>query len=84
MGYGAPPWQQPVPSSETNKLSTAAFICGGIAVLIVPILVGAAAIICAAIAMNHKEPRAGAALAVAIGGTVLGLILSAVVMRNLY
>jgi hypothetical protein len=66
---------QPVPPEATNKLSTAAFICGGLAVLFLPILLGPAAIICANRAMKRKETRAGAAMVVAITGTVLGFIL---------
>jgi hypothetical protein len=63
-----------VPPEATNKLSTAAFICGGLAVLFLPIILGPAAIICASRAKKRKETRAGAAMAVAITGTVLGLI----------
>jgi zinc-ribbon domain len=84
IGYGAPPWLQPVPQSATNRLSTAAFICGGIAVLFLPIVIGTAAIICASIAVKHKEPRASAALAVAIGGTVVGFILGAIISQRYY
>jgi hypothetical protein len=40
LGYGQPPWTQPVPPEATNKLSTAAFICGGLAVLFLPIILG--------------------------------------------
>ena len=74
LGYGQPPWTQPVPPEASNKLSTAAFICGGLAVLFLPIILGPAAIICASRAKKRKETRAGAAMAVAITGTVLGLI----------
>ena len=74
VGYGQPPWTQPVPPEASNKLSTAAFICGGLAVLFLPIILGPAAIICASRAKKRKETRAGAAMAVAITGTVLGLI----------
>lgn len=74
LGYGQPPWTQPVPPEATNKLSTAAFICGGLAVLFLPIILGPAAIICASRAKKRKETRAGAAMAVAIAGTVMGLI----------
>jgi hypothetical protein len=74
MGYGQPPWLQPVPPAATNKLSTAAFICGGLAVLVLPIIFGVAAIICAYRAAKRKETRAGAAMAVAIIGTILGFI----------
>jgi len=49
-----------------------------------PILVGGAAITCAVIARNRKETRAPAALAVAVGGTVAGFILSAIVRQNFY
>jgi hypothetical protein len=63
-----------VPPEATNKLSTAAFICGGLAVLILPIILGPAAIICANRAMKRKETRAGAAMVVAITGTVVGFI----------
>jgi hypothetical protein len=74
LGYGQPPWMQPVPPETTNKLSTAAFICGGAAVLFLPIVLGPAAIVCANRAMKRKETRAGAAMIVAIGGTILGFI----------
>jgi hypothetical protein len=63
--------------SANNGLSIAAFALGGISILFFPIIFGPAAIICAGIAKSRKEKLGNAALAVAIGGMVLGFILGA-------
>ena len=67
----------------SNGLSIAAFVCGGIAVLFFPIIFGPIAIICAGLAKGRNERLANAALAVAIGGTVLGFILGYAVASNM-
>jgi hypothetical protein len=58
----------------SNGLSTAAIVCGLIAVFILPIVLGPAAIIMSAIALGRKEPRAGAAMAVSVIGMLLGFV----------
>jgi hypothetical protein len=58
-GYGAPltgPQTQPPVSS--NTWSTLAFICAGIDVLLVPIVVGPVAFVCARVASYRRESRA--------------------------
>lgn len=73
-----PSWQVPTPAPDaTNELSTAAMVCGLIAVLLLPIVLGPTAIICAGVALNRREPRAPLAMAIAIGGTVVGFVLGA-------
>jgi hypothetical protein len=73
-----------VPPEATNKLSTAAFICGGLAVLFLPIILGPAAMICAHRAKKRQESRARPAMAVAIIGTVLGFLLGLYVRQRHY
>lgn len=74
-----PPGYQSAPASTGSGLSTAAFICGGLAFLILPIVLGPIGIVCGAIALRRDQPRAGAALAVAIAGTIGGFIIGAIV-----
>jgi hypothetical protein len=65
-----------------SPFSIAAYVLGGIAVLFFPIIFGPAAIICGVVARTKNEPQANIGLAVAIGGTVLGFILSAIVASS--
>ena len=65
------------PATGGNGYSIAAFVCGGAAVLLYPLffLVGPAGIVCAVVARSRGERLAMPSLWVAIGGTVLGLLL---------
>jgi hypothetical protein len=70
------------PAARGNIWSIVAYVLGGIAVLFFPSIFGPAGIICAIVARSKGEPQANAALAVAIGGTVLGFILGAIVASS--
>ena len=67
----------PAPATGTggNGFSIAALVLGGIAVLLW--ILGLVAIVCAVVARTRKEPWSNAALGVAIGGTVLGVLVAA-------
>ena len=66
-------------TKSSNTFSIIAIVLGGISFLLLPIVLGPAAIILAVIAKNKKENLANVALAVGILGTVLGMILGAIV-----
>jgi hypothetical protein len=68
---------RPAPGAGANGFSIAAFVLGAVAVLLFPIFLGAAAIVCAVVARTRSEPWANPALGVAITGTVLGVLLGA-------
>ena len=74
---GRPPGQ-----ASSKPFSIAAFVLGGIAILFFPIIFGVAGIVCAGVAKSKQESLANAALAVAIGGTILGFILGAIVQST--
>ncbi len=81
-GVGGPAYSVNVGTAQAkpgNGLSIAAYVLGAIAILFFPIIFGVAGIICAGFAKSKKEPQANIALAVAIGGTILGFILGAIV-----
>jgi hypothetical protein len=68
------------PSSQSGStFSIIAIILGGVGFLILPILLGPAAIILAVIAKTKKEKLANVALTVGILGTVMGMILGAII-----
>jgi hypothetical protein len=56
-----------------------AIVLGGVGFLLLPIILGPAAIILAVIAKTKKEKLANVALAVGILGTVIGMILGAII-----
>jgi uncharacterized membrane protein len=66
-------------SSSGRVLSILGFVFGAIAVLFLPIVFGPAGIVCAGIAVAKGDRLGKPALAVAIGGMILGFILGAVV-----
>jgi hypothetical protein len=66
-------------TNSSSTLSIIAIVLGGVSFLIFPILLGPAAIILAVIAKNKKEKLANIALAVAILGTVIGMLFGAIV-----
>lgn len=70
----------PVQASSSGRvLSILGFVFGAIAVLFLPIVFGPAGIICAGIATAKGDRLGKPALAVAIGGMILGFVLGAVV-----
>jgi len=62
-----------------NTFSIIAIVLGAIGFLLLPIVLGPAAIILAVIAKNKKENLANVALTVGILGTVVGMILGAII-----
>jgi hypothetical protein len=62
-----------------NTFSIIAIVLGAIGFLLLPIVLGPAAIILAVIAKNKKENLANVALTVGILGTVIGMILGAII-----
>jgi hypothetical protein len=62
-----------------NTFSIIAIVLGAIGFLLLPIVLGSAAIILAVIAKNKKENLANVALTVGILGTVIGMILGAII-----
>lgn len=69
---------QSTPKSSST-FSIIAIVLGGVAFIILPIILGPAAIILAVIAKTKNEKLANIALAVAILGTVIGMILGAII-----
>jgi hypothetical protein len=90
QGYGSqPPFPMAGPYPQAhgfpqaraagNGFSIAALILGCIAFLFLPIILGPVAIALAGVGKSKHESKSTAALAVAITGTVVGLILGAIV-----
>jgi uncharacterized membrane protein len=72
----------PTPPSKGNALSITAFVLAGVAVFLVPILFGPAAIACAIVGKVRKERLGIIALVVAIGCTLIGVLLGIVVYES--
>ncbi|WP_250445554.1 hypothetical protein [Actinotalea sp. C106] len=66
-------------TNQSNIFSILAFVFGGIAVLFLPIVLGPVGIVLAVVAIVRKERLGKIALGVAIAGTILGMVLGAVV-----
>jgi hypothetical protein len=84
--YGHSPYPPPVPgvyTNPTNSLSNVAIGLAVVALLILPILFGPAAIICAGVALSRKERKAGLAMGLAIGGMLVGFLFGAMVYASL-
>jgi len=62
-----------------NTFSIIAIVLGAIGFLLLPVVLGPAAIILAVIAKTKKEKLANVALTVGILGTVIGMIVGAIV-----
>jgi hypothetical protein len=67
------------PANAGNVLSIIAMVCGGIALLFCPILLGPAGIALGIIGKRRGESLATVAIAVAAVGMVVGFIIGAVV-----
>jgi len=74
---------QPPTQGSSNTYSNIAIALGGIAFLLLPIVLGPAGIICSAMAMSKNEPRGKVALAVSICGTFVGMFLGALAVTAL-
>ena len=69
----------PVPSQSGNTFSIIGIVLGALALLIFPIIFGPIAIVLAVLGKNKGERLSTIALAIAITGTALGMIIGAVV-----
>jgi hypothetical protein len=58
-------------------------VLGAIAVLVLPIVFGLAAIALAGVAMSKKEPLSRTAMIVAVVGTVLGFVIGALLWSSM-
>ncbi len=67
------------PFRISGSLTTISFVLAVLSLGVLPIVIGPAAIICAGVGMNRKEPNAPIALAVAIVAMIVGMFLGAVV-----
>jgi hypothetical protein len=76
------PEHSPTTGTRGNALSYAAIALGIVAVFIAPIIVGPIGIVLAVVARSKGEPRWTWGLGVAIAGTVIGLILGAMVAQE--
>jgi hypothetical protein len=66
-------------ANQSNTFSILAIVLGAVAFLILPILLGPAAIILGVVALVKKERLAPIGLTIGILGTVLGMVLGAIV-----
>jgi hypothetical protein len=62
-----------------HGLTIVSFVLAAVSLGIFPIITGPAAIVCAGVALNRKEPNAAIALAVAIVALIVGMFIGAVV-----
>ena len=84
-GQAAPTYAQyPYPQSRVNdsakKLATATWILGAVSLLFCPIVVGFAAVVCAVTANQKGHPQGKILIGYAVGCTILGFILGAVML----
>ena len=70
--------------SDSKVFSILAIVLGGLSFLLLPIVLGPAAIILAVVGIIKKERLAPVGLAVGILGTVIGMILGAIVGMTLF
>jgi hypothetical protein len=82
------PEYSPPPGAPTTRdagiaLSVAAMVCGAVALLFAPIIIGPIGIVLAAVGKSRGERLANVGLAVAILGTIVGLVLAYVVLKSM-
>ena len=65
------------PANSGNVLSIIAMVCGAIALLFCPILLGPAGIVCGVVAKKRGESLATIGISVAAAGMVLGFVIGA-------
>ncbi|SNY04166.1 hypothetical protein SAMN05421748_101159 [Paractinoplanes atraurantiacus] len=80
--YGAPPPYNPYPpmppKAAGNNFSIAAFVLAGVGFLLIPLL-GVLGVVFGAVALRRGERLGKLGLIIAVVGTVLGFVASAVV-----
>jgi hypothetical protein len=79
-----PPYEQNAVADPGNGLSIAGIICGAIAFLFFPILLGPAGLILGGIGLSRRESKAPIAMVVSGCGLVVGMILGVIVSRATY
>lgn len=80
---GQPPWYgYPAPDPGIG-FSVAGIVCGSIAFLFCPILLGPLGIIFAGVAMSRKERLATTAMWISVAGLVVGMLLGVIVYTSL-
>ena len=78
-GYGYQSYGVPAQFQAMGGFTIGAMVCGAIALLFFPILLGPLGIVLGAVGMSRKEKNAAVGLAAAGGGMVLGMILGVLV-----
>jgi hypothetical protein len=76
------PTPTPTSARTSSTLSIISFVLSAIAVFIVPIIFGLAAIICGGVAVARKERLGPVALGVSVVATILGFVLGYIVWSN--
>jgi hypothetical protein len=71
-------------TNQSNIFSTLGIIFGAVGFLFLPIVIGVAGIVMSVIAKSKQEPKADVALAISIIGTVLGMIIGALVADSFW
>lgn len=78
---GGYPGGQP-PRQGAQVFSIIAIICGVLAILILPPILGLIGVVLAVVGRSKREPLWKVGLGVAIGGAVLGLVLGAILVST--
>jgi len=68
--------------SSGNRFALGAIVSGCLAVVFMPLVLGPLALALSGYAMFRRQPMANAAMCVALGGTCLGLLIFALVIRG--
>ncbi len=71
-------------TAASNLFSIIAFVCAGIAVLLLPVVFGPAGLILGAIGLAKKERLAPFAIAAAAGGLIVGWMVEAAIWSSVY
>lgn len=71
------------PSTTGNGFSVGAIICGILALVFCPILLGPTGIVLGFVGRSRGESRATIGIAVSIAGTVIGMVLGALIAMNM-
>ncbi|GAB6902014.1 hypothetical protein [Kineosporia succinea] len=69
-------------TKQSNVLSIVSFVLSALAVFLLPIIFGVAAIICGGVAVSRKERLGVTALTVSVVATILGFALGYLVFAN--
>jgi len=75
---------QTAPTAETrsNTLSIIAIVCGVVAILFLPIVLGPIGIVLGIIGKTRNEKLSTVAIVVAVAGMIVGFVLGAIVMNQ--